>query len=395
LKQQNPSNMNLINLISFLLLFTTGCEEKTVASSKTDDIIKPIPLQIVEAFPNLSFDRPVDFQSSRDGTNRVFVVEQEGKVSVFENKSNVNSKDTFLNISDAVDDKGNEEGLLGLAFHPNFKSNGFFYLNYTVSSSETLVSRFSVTPSNPNMADPSSELVIMRFTQPYGNHNGGQVAFGPDGFLYISIGDGGSGGDPKLNGQNPETLLGSILRIDVDKDQNGLNYGIPEDNPFVNHPTNKKEIYAYGLRNPWRISFDPVTKQLWCADVGQNAYEEVDIIEKGENYGWNEMEGLHVFKKGKDSHVFAKPILEIAQSTGDKSITGGFVYRGALVKSLMSQYIFADFVSGRIYGLSKDGGSYKNATLIDTNLNISAFGIDDSQELYLCAFDGKIYRFKE
>jgi len=387
--------MYLIKLISFLFLFATGCEEKIVVNSKTDDNVKPKPIQIVEAFPNLLFERPVDLQSAHDGSNRVFVVEQEGVVSVFENTSGVSSKNTFLDISDAVDDKGNEEGLLGIAFHPNFKNNGFFYLNYTVSSSETLISRFSVSAPNPNMADSSSELVLLRFDQPYGNHNGGQVAFGPDGFLYISVGDGGSGGDPKLNGQNPETLLGSILRIDVDKVQNGLNYGIPEDNPFVNHPTNKKEIYAYGLRNPWRLSFDSETKQLWCADVGQNAYEEVDIIEKGANYGWNEMEGLHAFKSGKDSNAFAKPVLEIAQSTGDKSITGGFVYRGASAKNLMGQYIFADYVSGRIYGLSKDGGSYKNATLIDTDLNISAFGTDDSQELYLCAFDGKIYRFKE
>ncbi len=388
--------MSFFNFISFLFLFTTSCEEKTIAGAHIEeDIVAQKELSLVEAFPNLSFERPVDFQSAKDGSNRVFVVEQEGIISVFENNSTVNKKDVFLDISDAVDDKSNEEGLLGLAFHPNFKSNGFFYLNYTVSSGETLISRFNASTSNPNKAEPNSELVIIRFAQPYGNHNGGQVTFGPDGFLYVSVGDGGSGGDPKENGQNPETLLGSILRIDVDKNQNGLNYGIPEDNPFVIHPTNKKEIYAFGLRNPWRISFDSESGKLWCADVGQNAYEEIDVIEKGANYGWNEMEGLHAYKNGKDSEAFAKPVLEIAQSTGDKSITGGFVYRGALAESLLGQYIFADYVSGRIYALTDKSGTYINNTLIDSDLNISAFGTDDNQELYICAFDGKIYRFEE
>ncbi|UBM57517.1 PQQ-dependent sugar dehydrogenase [Marinilongibacter aquaticus] len=353
-------------------------------------------LKYIEAFPNLKFKRPVDFQSPKDGSNRAFVVEQEGLISVFENKRNVKSRNTFLDISGAVDDKGNEEGLLGLAFHPNFKENGYFYVNYTVSSSETLISRFSVDKKDPNKADASSELVLLRYAQPYNNHNGGQVAFGPDGFLYISVGDGGSGGDPKENGQNPGSLLGSILRIDVDSPQNGNNYGIPADNPFVQDKNARPEIYAFGLRNPWRISFDSSTGRLWCGDVGQNKFEEIDIIEKGKNYGWNEMEGLHTYENGSNSEGFTAPVLEIPQSTGDKSITGGYAYRGKKAGSLFGKYIFADYVSGRIYALSEtDGGSFSNQTLFDTDLNIAAFGTDENHELYFCAFDGKIYTFEE
>lgn len=353
-------------------------------------------LKLIEAFPNLKFVRPIGFQVSNDGSKRVFVTEQEGLITVFENQMKVGQKQTFLDISERVDDKDNEEGLLGIAFHPNYKENGYLYANYTVSCSETHISRFSVDANNPNKANPDSELILLKYDQPYGNHNGGQLAFGPDGYLYISVGDGGSGGDPKLNGQNPKTLLGSILRIDVNKSSNGNNYGIPADNPFAAHASNKKEIYAYGLRNPWRISFDSKTGTLWCADVGQDAYEEIDIIKNGGNYGWNEMEGLHTFKSGKDSDSFIAPVLEIPQSSGDKSITGGYVYRGSSLPSLIGKYIFADYVSGRIYALSHNSdGSYSNKTILDSDLNIASFGIDSRNELYICAFDGKIYQLQE
>lgn len=351
---------------------------------------------MVEAYPNLRFTRPVDFQSPNDGTDRVFVAEQEGKISFFENDETVSETTEFLDISSKVDDNHNEEGLLGLAFHPNFRENGYFYVNYTASSSETLISRFTISSSDPNKADPGSELVLLRFDQPYGNHNGGQVAFGPDGYLYISTGDGGSGGDPKGNGQNLNTLLGAILRIDVDQTSGSKNYGIPADNPFVNRSMAQPEIYAYGLRNPWRISFDKESGRLWAADVGQNAYEEVDIIEVGKNYGWNDMEGLHTYQSGENSSEYTAPVLEISQDTGDKSITGGYVYRGTAAPSLTGQYIFADYVSGRIYALSENSdGTFSNQTLMDTRLNIASFGLDQQNELYICAFDGKIYKLKE
>ncbi|KPM48434.1 PQQ-dependent sugar dehydrogenase [Jiulongibacter sediminis] len=353
-------------------------------------------LELVEAYPNLRFTRPVDFQSPNDGSNRVFVVEQEGKISFFKNDETVSETTEFLDISSKVDDNHNEEGLLGLAFHPNFRENGYFYVNYTASSSETLISRFTISSSDPNKADPGSELVLLRFDQPYGNHNGGQVAFGPDGYLYISTGDGGSGGDPKGNGQNLNTLLGAILRIDVDQTSGSKNYGIPADNPFVNRSMAQPEIYAYGLRNPWRISFDKESGRLWAADVGQNAYEEVDIIEAGKNYGWSDMEGLHTYQSGENSSEYTAPVLEISQDTGDKSITGGYVYRGTSAPSLTGQYIFADYVSGRIYALSENSdGTFSNQTLMDTRLNIASFGLDQQNELYICAFDGKIYKLKE
>ncbi len=349
-------------------------------------------IELKDAFPSLKFTRPVDLQAPSDGTNRIFVVEQEGLISVFENKEEVAAKKLFLDIKSRVDDNNNEEGLLGLAFHPDYKTNGYFYVNYTVSSSETVISRFKVSATDPNSADPNSELIILRFDQPFGNHNGGQVAFGPDGFLYIATGDGGSGGDPRGNGQNPKTLLGAILRIDVNKTQGGKNYAIPADNPFADGKNGSPEVYAYGLRNPWRMSFDEETGKLWAADVGQNAYEEIDLIEKGKNYGWNKMEGLHTYGSGQNSPDFTAPVLEISQSTGDKSITGGYVYRGKAIPSLAGDYIFADFVSGRIYNLKENSnGTFTNHTLLTTRLNISSFGQDENKELYICAFDGKIY----
>ncbi len=368
----------------------------TCQKSVTQSVSEPGELTFVESYPNLEFRRPVDFQSPKDGTNRVFVVEQKGVISVFENNKDISERSTFLDIQSAVDDSGNEEGLLGLAFHPNFTTNGYFYVNYTSANNETIVSRFQISKNDPNKADTQSEQIILRFNQPYSNHNGGQVCFGPDGYLYISTGDGGSGGDPQGNGQNLSTLLGAILRIDVDKSQGNLKYGIPADNPFLNVSNARPEIYAYGLRNPWRISFDSENGMLWAADVGQNAFEEVDIIVKGGNYGWNDMEGLHSYKSGSNSSNYLPPVLEIAQSTGDKSITGGFVYRGTKAPSLIGKYVFADYVSGRIYALAKStDGSYQNETLFDTKLNIAAFGEDEDHELYFCAFDGKVYHFEE
>ena len=248
---------------------------------------------IVDAFPNLNFDQPVDIQSPKDGTNRIFVLSQPGIVFVFDNDAKTKTKKVFLDIRNKVL-YGGEQGLLGLAFHPNFKSNGFFYLDYTIDNPRrTVVSRFRVSAKDPNKADPGSEVILFEVEQPYSNHNGGQISFGPDGYLYVSLGDGGSGGDPKNNAQNLKSLLGKILRIDVDKKSNGKNYSIPDDNPFKgNKNGNKEEIFAFGLRNVWRFSFDK-KGNLWAADVGQNEWEELNIIEKGKNYGWRIMEGKH------------------------------------------------------------------------------------------------------
>lgn len=356
----------------------------------------PAPYSVKVVFPKLEFTRPVDLQHSNDNTNRLFVVEQEGLISVFKNESAVANKKIFLDIRSKVDDNGNEEGLLGLAFHPQYKTNGYLYVNYTANNPDrTVIARYKVSATNPDVADLASEEVLLTFRQPYSNHNGGQVSFGPDGFLYIAVGDGGSGGDPQGNGQNKSTLLGKILRIDVDKQSNGKKYAIPSDNPFAGNQSGyKEEIYAFGLRNPWRLSFDPVTKKLWTGDVGQNAYEEIDIIEKGGNYGWNIMEGNHCYdpKKNCNQQGLKLPIWEYPRKDGI-SITGGFVYRGSILPELKGRYIYADYGSGNIWALDASNiSSPSNILLCESDLNIASFGVDAKNELYICAFDGKIYR---
>lgn len=360
-------------------------------------VLQGEPLKLELAFPNLLFTRPVDIQDPRDGSKRLFVVEQAGIISVFENRMDVKKAPVFLDIRSLVKDSGNEEGLLGLAFHPGFRKNGYFYVNYTASNPDrTVIARYRVNSLDPNRADPTSARVFLEFDQPYSNHNGGQLAFGPDGYLYIAVGDGGSGGDPHGHGQNRATLLGSILRIDVDNPSGDRNYGIPQDNPYFGNTKGfREEIYAYGLRNPWRLSFDPETSRLWAADVGQNRYEEIDLIVKGGNYGWNIMEGKHCYNSSScDTTGLILPVWEYDHFMG-RSITGGYVYRGKYISSLKGAYVYADYVSGRIWALwYEDTGLIKNEELFDTNLQISSFGTDADQELYLSAFDGRIYRFR-
>ncbi|UZD23282.1 PQQ-dependent sugar dehydrogenase [Algoriphagus halophytocola] len=355
-------------------------------------------LEIEEAFPQLSFTRPVDFQHAGDGSGKLYVVEQRGVISVFENEKMIGAKSEFLNIEARVEDSSNEEGLLGLAFHPNFEANGYFYLNYTASNPDrTVISRFTVSSSNPLQANAASELVLLEFEQPYSNHNGGQVAFGPDGYLYIGVGDGGRFGDPHENSQNLKTFLGSILRIDVDGQSEGKFYGIPSDNPFVHNSEGyKEEIYAYGLRNPWRFSFDSQTGQLWLGDVGQNKYEEIDIIQKGGNYGWNIMEADDCYKgRNCKQEGLQLPVWQYDRSQGDVSITGGYVYRGDKIPALKGKYIYADYASGRIWSLDTSNPNQAvNTLLVDADFPISSFGVDQNQELFICAFDDKIYKFK-
>ncbi len=356
-------------------------------------------LQIELAFPELTFQQPVDIQNASDGSNRLFVVEQSGVISVFENNSAAKTKKVFLDISDRVN-SGGEMGLLGLAFHPNYKSNGYFYVNYTTNSPSrrTIISRFNVTNNNPDMADKYSELILMQIAQPYSNHNGGQTSFGPDGYLYISLGDGGSGGDPQNYAQNLQSHLGKILRIDVDKTDSGKNYSIPSDNPFKgNSSGNKEEIYAYGLRNVWKFSFDAVTKNLWAADVGQNAWEEISLITKGGNFGWRCYEGSNPFNTNQCIATnYIPPIFEYAHnSDGGYSITGGYVYRGSKVPELYGNYIYGDFVTNHIWALEIKNGKAVNNRIFTKAHPISTFGVDEMNELYFANYSsGKIYRFK-
>ncbi len=354
------------------------------------------PVELEPAFPGLEFDRMVLLTYPDDGSGRLFVVLQPGRIVVFDNDPGVESAETFLDIRERVNDSGNEEGLLGLAFDPAFAENGHFYVNYTASGPRrTVVSRFSVSAEDPDRADPDSELVFLEVAQPYRNHNGGHVAFGPDGMLYVGLGDGGSSGDPRGNGQDTSTLLGSILRIDVSALDETGGYAAPPDNPFAGGDgTARGEIWAYGLRNPWRFSFDRHTGDLWAADVGQNRYEEVDIIRPGRNYGWNLMEGSKCFRPTNcDTRGLEMPVAEYGRD-GGCSVTGGYVYRGSRQPALYGAYLYADFCSGKIWALRHDGAAVTEQMLIaDTGLSISSFGEDESGEVYVLTFEGAVYRF--
>jgi glucose/arabinose dehydrogenase len=354
-------------------------------------------VRLTSAFPNLTFDRPVDLQHAPDGSSQLYVLEQAGVIRVFENTPEVSATETFLDIRGKVSRNGNEEGLLGLAFHPAFEQNGSFFVYYSAEGPRRgVLARYEVEPAAPTRARADSEAVILEVAQPYGNHNGGQVAFGPDGTLYLGLGDGGSGGDPHGNGQDRSTLLASILRLDVDRPSDGRPYGIPADNPFAGNDAGyREEIFAYGLRNPWRFSWDPRTGQLWTGDVGQNAREEIDVIESGKNYGWNVMEGSRCYQSSGDCSQtgLEPPVLDYPRDEGI-SITGGFVYRGSAVPSLAGRYVYADYGSGTVWALSFDGKTAReNRVVARTSLAISSFWVDAAGELYACAFDGKIYQF--
>ena len=362
----------------------------------------PAPLARIDvepAFPGLLLREMVTLAYPADGTDRLFVALQPGLIVVFPNDRDVKATGTFLDIRRQVNDEGREEGLLGLAFDPDFRHNGYFYVYYTAFGlKRSVLSRFSVSRGDPNTADPNSERVVLEVPQPFQNHNGGQLVFGPDGNLYVALGDGGGGGDPFGNGQNTSSLLGSILRIDVRSiDSNGT-YSIPPDNPFVGRGDGaREEIWAYGLRNPWRFTFDRETGDLWAADVGQDRFEEVDIIRPGLNYGWRIMEGLHCFPRPDepcDPEGLEPPVIEYTQREGC-SVIGGYVYRGARLPSLYGAYVYGDFCSGKIWALRYDGAKVtEHLELIDSQLRISSFGEDRSGELYMLSFDNRIYRLR-
>ncbi|HWQ89718.1 MAG TPA: PQQ-dependent sugar dehydrogenase [Desulfitobacteriaceae bacterium] len=379
----------------FAALMVTGCNSPNAENGNSSS--GSIKYATVEAYPHLNFDQPLFFTAADSFSNQVYVVERSGKIKFFNNNSATDSAQVFLDLSSQIDSSSQEKGLLGLAFHPDFKENGYFYVNYTNSNS-TVIARFALDPKNPKAGDISSQKVLLSFSQPYANHNGGQLAFGPDGYLYIAAGDGGSAGDPNNNAQNLKTYLGKILRIDVDKTSPNKEYGIPSDNPFVGNTEGYfEEIYAYGLRNPWRFSFDHERNLLWAADVGQNRREEIDIIEKGKNYGWRIMEGTLEYSSSPGVKIedLQPPLWEYGRSLGG-CVIGGYVYYGKNTPSLQGAYIFGDYISGKIWALwLDDKRNPRNQELLDTDFQISSFGLDNNQELYIVDLRGKIYRLIE
>ena len=401
-----------IIILSCLAIFSS-------TASRAEIDTRPLNVQVVKAFPHLKWPNwitgaddglrrnilPVVITSNGAETGRLFIATKYGSIHWLANDAQTSQLTTFLDIRDRVnhEDNKDEEGLLGLAFHPRFANNGQLYVYYTAKrdnkkeNRRSIVSRFRVA-ANSQRADPNSEEVLLDIPQPYSNHNGGTLVFGPDGYLYIGLGDGGRGNDPHMHGQNLMTLLGSVLRIDVDRQENDLPYAFPPDNPFVGIPMFARgELWAYGLRNVWRLSFDRQTGTCWAADVGQDLWEEINILRSGGNYGWNLREGRHSFGPGgtgprKD---FIEPIWEYGREYG-KSITGGCVYRGTSTPQLNGAYLYADYVSGRLWALWYDataGQVTANRPILEQGAPIITFGEDNAGEVYYTTYEGGIYKF--
>jgi len=389
-------------LVAFILsLHFLNCQTALAESS--------LGIEVEPAFGNLKIRLPVVLTHANDDTGRLWIASQLGVVHVLENQDEVKETKVFLDIEDKVvyDPKENEKGFLGLTFHPHFKKNGELFVYYTAQENPhtSVLSRFRISADDPDQVDRASEEELLRIHQPYWNHNGGTIEFGPDGYLYIALGDGGWFGDPHENSQNLETLLGKILRIDVDQQDGPLPYAIPKDNPFVGKGSGniREEIWAYGLRNVWRFSFDRKTGQCWAADVGQNTWEEINLIQRGGNYGWNLREGRHRFPIGEADGGsgprpdLIEPIWEYHHDVG-KSITGGLVYRGKRIPQLDGIYLYADYITGKIWGLDYDFQQKKviaNHAIRGNTMPVTSFGEDAQGEVYFLTTDGLIHRFRE
>jgi glucose/arabinose dehydrogenase len=336
---------------------------------------------------------PVDFQAPGDGSGRFFMVEQAGRIRIFVNGALLATP--FLDIVSKVDFSG-EMGLLGLAFHPQFPQRNLFYVHYDRLAGgvmQSVIAEYQLSASDSNQANAASERILLTVDQPFGNHKGGQIAFGPDGFLYIALGDGGSGGDPFGNGQNLQTFLGKLLRIDVDHMSSGLQYAIPSTNPFAGGG-GLPEIWAYGFRNPFRFSFERGTGRLFIGDVGQDKYEEIDIGQSGGNFGWNVMEGMHCYNPSSGCNMsgLVLPIAEYDHTEGD-AIIGGYVYKGSSIPSLADAYLFSDNGSGTIWKLVESPpGTWTRTTLISSNRAISSLGQDVSGEIYFVDYSGSVLK---
>lgn len=393
------------------------------ALGRADDLLPAVQLQRI--FPKLRAERPVWMCQAPNDPDRFYIILQEGRALTVPNNSDGSQSSVFFDITDRHPKFDEEDGLLSLAFHPQFASNRLFYVFYTQKISgriipfdryRCLVSEFRASDSTPPIVDLTSERVLLDVREPNSTHKGGEVAFGPDGFLYIGLGDGSGAGDPLFHGQNPCTLMGKILRIDVsrpdpapDQTHATLPYGIPADNPFVGEPDyggfgGRKEIYAWGLRNPWRFSWDRATGDLWCGDVGQERWEEIDLIVKGGNYGWSTREGFHFFRPAPDGARYNDPVIEfphdaklLPQSPFPKHgvgtcVIGGYVYRGAKYPGLQGIYFYADYTLGTVFGLRRENGKVTAyGTLLEQPKNIVSFAEDAQNELYALTLDGGVY----
>lgn len=361
---------------------------RATPSAPSEDSDDPVVegIQLVPVITGL--DQPLYLTHAGDGSGRLFVVEQVGRVLVLDGP-NDGDPEVYLDIRDRVRAQG-EQGLLGLAFHPSFADNGYLFVSYTNSGGDSIISRFQVESPADGRPDPSDETVILTVQQPYANHNGGQIAFGPDGYLYVGLGDGGSGGDPLGQGQNLNTLLGALLRLDVDSQDL-----IPPDNPFVGRE-GRGELWAIGLRNPWRFSFDRATGDLYIADVGQSAREEINFQPAnspgGENYGWNIWEGSARYSSGDPVSDVTWPVFEYENGVDGCSVTGGYVYRGEAIPPLQGIYIFSDYCSGVLHGLVRQGDRWRSAPILETGFRVSSFGEDEDGELYVIDHQGGVYR---
>ena len=394
MSSQNIANKRII-MIALLFLLVFG--SLTLTISLLVNRFLPANAQAERSSIRISLsevanglNRPVSITNANNGSGQLFIVEQRGRIYILD-KSILS--DPFLNIEDRVLSPGNgggsEQGLLGLAFPPDYSEKGYFYVYYTMLDGDNVLARFSLG-ENQNTADPDTEAQILAFPHPnYSNHNGGQIAFGPDGYLYIGTGDGGGGGDPLDNAQDPTSLNGKILRIDVESElPEGENYAIPRDNPFLGEPAYLPEIWALGLRNPWRFSFDRLTGDLYIADVGQNSFEEVNFrpaeSRGGENYGWNIFEGYECYSANTcDDTGMTMPVHTYPTADPDCSVTGGYVYRGSEYPFLQGLYIFGDFCSGKIWELKQNNDTWERALIADTDLLISTFGEDEAGNLYV------------
>jgi len=380
-----------LSLVLLLYCDFSCAEPVSLAAPANDVSIKTIPdIRLKQVFNRVKFNKIVYMLQAPNDSNSWYIVEKEGRVLKTAMQQTADQAKVFVDITDRVNSQPNEAGLLGMAFDPQYATNHQVYLSYTSGSNklESRISRFKLL-KNGEALNPGSEQVILRVDQPYSNHNGGHIQFGSDGYLYIGFGDGGAGGDPHANGQNTNTLLGALLRIDVRTQP----YGVPSDNPFANGHKGRPEIFAWGLRNPWRWSFDRKTQVLWLADVGQNAWEEVDRITQPGNFGWNRKEASHCYKAISCAQPnLVEPVIEYSHDNGC-SITGGYVYRGTKISDLQGVYLFADYCSGTIWGSRVIGANVTQPRrLIQSELNIASFAQGNDGELFVVHLGGAIYQ---